>query len=69
MSAQYICHICGYVVASSHLKETKMESKDENNEEISLPPDTLAILQEFLENKRLQESFESNSGVFEEDWV
>lgn len=42
---------------------------DTKNEDITLPPDTLAILQEFLENKKLQESVGLNSGSFEEDWV
>lgn len=36
---------------------------------IELPPDTLAILNEFLRNKSAQESLETNHGSFEEDWV
>lgn len=40
---------------------------------VTLPADTLAILNEFLQNKREQESSESNEpdkqDIFEEDWV
>lgn len=49
--------------------EFKVENNDNVEDEISLPPDTLAILAEFLENKKKQEYIESNQNIFEEDWV
>lgn len=50
--------------------QDRIENEDDP---VALPADTLAILNEFLQNKRDQESFESNgpgnSVMFEEDWV
>lgn len=45
--------------------------KFEEDEEVSvaLPPDTQAILQEFLRNQSLQKTLECQHNVFEEDWV
>lgn len=41
----------------------------EDNDSITLPPDTLAILKEFLQNQKIRESMESQQATFEEDWV
>lgn len=47
-------------------------NQDRNGEEdkdpVELPPDTLAILQEFLQNKDKQSSSECEE-MFEENWV
>lgn len=48
-------------------KSTHNEDVDEDI--VELPPDTLAILNEFLCNKSIQESSESDRKVFGEDWV
>lgn len=51
------------------------ENNDTVNDEVAdddcieLPPDTLAILNEFLYNKSIQESTETDHTNFEEDWV
>ncbi|XP_031637807.1 protein-lysine N-methyltransferase CG9154 [Contarinia nasturtii] len=48
-----------------------MDSKSEevNDEDrIELPPDTIAILNEFLYKKHMQDSMESEEKEFEEDW-
>lgn len=49
------------------------EKIDNEDDPVTLPADTLAILNEFLQNKREQESSESNGpdkqNMFEEDWV
>lgn len=50
-------------------ENTKMDIGEEQDDDlVELPPDTLAILNEFLQNKDNQKSLESED-VFEEDWV
>lgn len=45
------------------------ENKEERDDDpVELPPDTLAILQEFLQNQNMQKSLESED-MFEENWV
>ena len=52
-----------------------MDNNGRNTDEVAdedpieLPPDTLAILNEFLRNKSTQESLDTSHGNFEEDWV
>lgn len=41
----------------------------EDDDPIELPSDTLAILNEFLQNRNMQESTEKSHSNFEEDWV
>lgn len=50
--------------------ETKIKDCDneEDEDSVELPPDTLAILQEFLKNKDKQTNSECEEMV-EEDWV
>lgn len=62
-------------VASNKMEDNRVDN-DSDDEKIELPADTLAILNEFLQNKREQdlkaeEGDQSNTtnGVFEEDWV
>lgn len=43
-------------------------NEEEDDDPVELPPDTLAILQEFLHNKDLQKSLEPED-MFEENWV
>lgn len=53
----------------------EVDNNERNTDEVAdedpieLPPDTLAILNEFLRNKSKQESLETSHGNFEEDWV
>lgn len=49
--------------------EFKVGNNDSVEDDVTLPPDTLAILAEFLENQKKQEYIESNQNIFEEDWV
>lgn len=59
---------------SDGFSEKKYGKHKKNNEEeldddlVELPPDTLAILNEFLLNKDNQKSLECED-MFEEDWV
>lgn len=50
-------------------KNKNQESNDEQDDDpVELPPDTLAILNEFLQNKNKQTSLECED-MFEENWV
>lgn len=50
-------------------QKNKNENKEERDDDpVELPPDTLAILQEFLQNQNMQKSLESED-MFEENWV
>lgn len=51
--------------------DSKGNSNDENIDEdpVELPPDTLAILHDFLQDRNIQESMESQQEHFEENWV
>lgn len=48
--------------------ENVNQDSDEGEETVQLPPDTLAILHEFLRNRDLQNSSEREE-IFEENWV
>lgn len=43
-------------------------SEEQDEDPVELAPDTLAILQEFLQNRDVQRSAECGE-MFEEDWV
>lgn len=47
----------------------KKADEIEDDDPIELPSDTLAILNEFLQNKSMQESTGTSHSNFEEDWV
>lgn len=47
----------------------KKADEIEDDDPIELPSDTLAILNEFLQNKSMQESTGTSHINFEEDWV
>lgn len=49
-------------------ENTKKNNEEELDDDLVLPPDTLAILNEFLLNKDNQKSLECED-MFEEDWV
>lgn len=48
---------------------TNKHDEDSDEDEIRLPLDTQAILDEFLKNKTVQKSLEFEQNDFEEDWV
>lgn len=48
---------------------TNKHDEDSDEDEIRLPLDTQAILDEFLKNKTVQKSLELEQNDFEEDWV
>lgn len=55
------------------VKPTSVGDESDVNDEIKLPADTQAILNEFLRQKKETESLEvqnnESDGTFEEDWV
>lgn len=53
----------------NNIENTNQDGNDEQDDDpVELSPDTLAILQEFLQNKNTQKSLECED-MFEEDWV
>lgn len=51
-------------------KKLKNKENEETEEDcMALPSDTLAILDEFLQNRTKHESMVSDQGTFEENWV
>lgn len=61
---------------SGEQKETNLQTDAiDDDDDLKLPADTLAILNEFLQNKKqteqleLQADGENSSRTFEEDWV
>lgn len=51
-----------------HEKTNQDGNKERDEDSVELPLDSLAILQEFLQNKTMQRSLECEE-IFEEDWV